>query len=146
MKILLALTALMFVASCHAADSKVEARRGAAAWSAFECAVLASYTKNSEEQQRLFDFGLNEGRRFIAALQADQVRKEDIDSGVPMIVLMVSRGPSVDFMLGRLYQEAEESASKKVLEAVSGEFPPEDLRTVRAESLFRDKNCRLLGL
>jgi hypothetical protein len=114
-----------------------------ATWSAFECAALAATLKNQAEQSRLFLYGYQRGKEFIAAVQAGKVKREDTYTETPWIMTMLLEGPSADFMLGRIYSSAEDSALKDVLK-VNGELTDEKLRESIARSKFTNQNCVLL--
>ncbi len=55
--------------------SKEYAVMGRQAWSAFECASLASVIGDVEEQERLFLFGYEQGKKFLAAVEAEKIQE-----------------------------------------------------------------------
>jgi hypothetical protein len=113
-------------------------------WSSFECSCLAEKVGNTEEQARLFQFGYDQGQKFIAALKSNKITKEDLGSEVPIGVLLRLQGPTPDFMLGRIFQATAESAFEDVFK--SGEhFNSEEDQRLAAENKFRKANCQLLG-
>jgi hypothetical protein len=130
---------------CLANDSLEKALAGRAAWSAFECSVLASKLKNGKESDRLFRYGYKQGRIFIAAIQAKEITREHLSSQVPTVVLALLEGPSADFMLGRIF----ESAMKHVLDEVhgtnAGRYNPDELQNTLATGKFYKLNCPLIG-
>jgi hypothetical protein len=112
---------------------------GSAAFSAFGCSVLAQISGKQDEQERLVKYGYKWGSKFVDAHQAGVVNKEDIDSGLPMGMLVLW-GPSTDFILGRAYQVAADAVGEKVY----GNSPYSDSRLV-ADLEFTDRNCKLIG-
>jgi hypothetical protein len=65
----LVLALLVLVGAVRAEDSREYAIMARAAWSAFECSSLASKSNDAKEQERLFLFGYDQGKQFIAAVQ-----------------------------------------------------------------------------
>jgi hypothetical protein len=96
--------------------SKEFAAMSRAVWSGFECAALASKLKKNEDAERLFKFAYERGKTFMAGLQAGNVKDEDLRTEMPMIVgwLIRDGGPSVDFILGKVWSEAQDEALKDV--------------------------------
>jgi hypothetical protein len=135
---------LMFANFAAAQNSKEYAAMGAEAWSAFECSSLASHIKDSKEAERLFLFGYEQGKKFIRALKANKIEKNDVSNGVPIGVLLLLQGPSEDFMLGRIYENAQENALKEVLRT-DGNFNSEENQKIIAEREFQKRNCQLIG-
>ena len=127
-----------------AADSKGSAVMARATWSAFECASLASKSNNSKEQERLFLFGYDQGRKFIAAFQAGNIKKEHLSGEAPMMLILLREGPTADFMLGRIFEVAQESALEDVFKS-GGNFNSEETQLTLAKTKFRKLNCQLIG-
>ncbi|MBK6006841.1 hypothetical protein JJB11_12140 [Ramlibacter ginsenosidimutans] len=127
-----------------AETSRDNAMLARAVWAAFECTSLASEVSDSAEQERLFLYGYNAGKRFIAAVRAHQIQEDDFKSEVPWIMGLLLQGPSADFMLGRIYAAAEHEALKDVL-ATDGRVNRDEMKLMLAKSSFERKNCRLLG-
>lgn len=120
------------------------AQMATAAWSAFECSSLASKAGNPAEQERLFFYGYNQGRSFISALQEQKIEQEDISREVPIIMLLLLQGPSDDFMLGRVYEAAQESALEGIYVQDNIHFNADEQK-LNAENKFRRQNCGLIG-
>jgi len=139
-----------FVALCAlignatAQTSRDYALMARAAWSAFECSSLASHMKDTKEQERLFLYGYKEGLAFIAALQAKKVQRADLSAEAPWIMLLLLQGPTPDFMLGRVYESAQETALKNVLKT-GEQLNPDDLQKAVAQNEYTKRNCRLVG-
>lgn len=83
-------------------------------WNAFGCSALASIIGNTDESERLFKFGYEQGSIFLKALKANKISKEDISSKVPVGVMWLIEGPTNDFILGRILENAQEDALEEV--------------------------------
>jgi len=138
-----AIALMLFASSAVAESSKDYAIRGKRAWAAFECASLASVAGDQEKQEKLFTVGLNEGRVFIEALKGGKIKEEDLKSNVPIGMLLLLQGPSPDFMLGRVYENAQENALKKVFRS-DGPPQSDDERKSLAELELSRRNCDLI--
>ena len=125
-------------------SSKEYALLGREVWSAFECSAWASKDSDAKEAERLFLFAYDQGKLFLGALIADKIDREDISQEVPIGVTMVLQGPSEEFILGRIYDAAQEEALRDVLKT-GNEFNLEDLQNSIAGNKFRDGNCQLIG-
>lgn len=135
---------LLCVVPAIADESKEHALRAVAAWSAFECSSLASIGKNSPEQERLFLFGLDQGRKFIAAHSAGKIKQEDLSNTAPWGFLILLQGPSADFMLGRIFESAQEDALDDIFK--TGEnLNSDEVQATLAQTKFRRMNCQLIG-
>ncbi|WP_133155097.1 hypothetical protein [Kinneretia aquatilis] len=141
---LLCAAALFAAASCGAQTSKEYAVMGRSAWSAFECSSLASQMKDPQEQERLFNAGYKDGLAFITALQAQKIDRKDVSSEVPIGVRFLLQGPTPDFMLGRMYESAQDEALKDVTKT-GQQLNSDDLQKTLAQSKYTKKNCRLVG-
>jgi len=128
-----------------AETSKEYALRGQRAWSAFECSSLASVAGKKELQAKLFTYGFEEGKAFLDALKKDKIKKEDLDSGVPMIMLLLLQGPSDDFILGRVFENAQEHALKEVYKTEPGRIQSDEERTLLARNELDRRNCALIA-
>lgn len=117
---------------------------GKAAWSAFECSALAEKSKNTKEQERLFKYGYAQGLKFIEAIQAEKIEREDLSKGVPLMMLLLLQGPTPDFMLGRVFEGALDSALEDVFK--TGEhFNSDEMQETIAKNKFWKQNCQLIG-
>jgi hypothetical protein len=118
--------------------SQQYALTGHKVWIAFECSALADITGNATESQRLFDVGYKAGKTFVEAVQDGKVNTQDINKEVPVGVIILLHGPTVDFILGRIYEAAGDNATKDVL--------PDDknLKKVAAQSKYNRMNCSLM--
>lgn len=136
--------ALVFVKPSLAATSPEYAAMGKATWSAFECSALAEKSKNPKEQERLFKYGYVQGLKFIEAIQSEKIKREDLSKDVPLIMLLLLQGPTADFMLGRVFESALDSALEDVFK--SGEkFNSNEMQETIAKNKFWKQNCQLIG-
>jgi hypothetical protein len=123
-----------------AQTSEQYAVMGRKLWAAFECAALADVIDDAEEKRRLFNIGYEQGKIFLNALQGGKIEKQDIER-LPMAVsVFLPGGPTVDFILGRLFETAFMEATKGVIEARTDR----KTQSIIAEQNFAKKNCRLL--
>lgn len=142
--LLLIVTSVLSPAMVFAERSDNYGDMGAATWSAFSCAVLASKAQSETEQKRLFSFALDQGRKFITAVEKKKVARPELSEKVPLVVLMLLEGPSTDFMLGRIYAAAEDSALKNI-RRTDGKLNSQEIQAMAAMDEFRASNCHLLG-
>lgn len=131
-------------ATSFAQSSHDYAAMGRSLWAGFKCSALASKMNSPKEQERLFQFGYKEGLVYLNALQSQKIDQIPITDEAPIAVLLRLQGPTPDFMLGRIYEAAVESALKDVMRT-GGNFNPEDLQKTLAQNEFNKQNCRLLG-
>ncbi len=121
----------------HTSSTSSEyALMGAETWDAFKCSTWASALNNKEESKRLYDFGYDQGLRFLDALQAGEIEEADISRVVPMGVTQALQGPKEENALGRIY----DSAKKQALDEISGSIDV-DSPTQR----YQDVSCETLG-
>ena len=113
------------------------------AWEAFECSSLASKAGDTQEQARLFMVGYKEGLEFIKAAQKEKVTNEDVNNQVPVGFLLRLEGPTPDFMLGRIFEAAQEEALKKVY-YTNGEYNSPDVQKRVAQDELRKRNATFL--
>ncbi|MBW2467319.1 MAG: hypothetical protein JRF02_08465 [Deltaproteobacteria bacterium] len=141
--ILIMLWGIFYLNPVMAESSEKYAAMAQSTWSAFECSVLAEKIKNVEEQERLFRFGYEKGLNYITALQSGKIAKEDLSNEVPPIMLLL-QGPTPDFMLGRIFENAVESALENIPQR--GEHPGSDeLQKIIAGIEYRKRKCQLIG-
>lgn len=125
-------------------SSQEYAVMGRESFSAFQCSVLASVMSDAQEEERLFTFGYEQGKKFLNALSANKISEEDVSSEVPVGITWVLGGPSIEFMLGRIYTSASDAALENVY-PTDGTYISEDLRKSIAENDFNEGNCQLIG-
>lgn len=117
---------------------------GTSVWSAFECSALAAHVDNNTEAERLFEFAYNQGKEFVGAFLAGNITDDDIRAEVPLGVRFLLGGPSEEFILGRIFEGTQESALENVL-TTNGSYNSEDIQEIRAQNLYRERNCSLIG-
>jgi hypothetical protein len=126
-----------------AAESADFAKMGRAAWVAFECSSLASVMEKPKDQERLFLFGYDQGKKFLNAMQSGRITQKDLNSTAPSGFLMVAQGPSVDFILGRVFESAQDNALKEVITTET--VLSKDLKQGLASHKYTSGNCELIG-
>lgn len=140
----LGVVGVLFASISVAETSRDYAIMARAAWSAFECSSLASKSGDAKEQERLFLFGYDQGKKFIVAVQTNKVKEQDLSREAPLIMLLLLQGPTADFMLGRVFEAAQESALKDVYK--TGEvFHDDETQKANAKNKFWKLNCQLIG-
>jgi hypothetical protein len=95
------------------------ARLGRIMWTAFICSTLGGMSEKKEEPARFFQAGLQAGRDFMQAFQEGKISKEEIDANLPSGVTLLLQGPSIDFIIGRVFSAAENYSYDKVVRAAS---------------------------
>ena len=114
------------------------AAMGQKLWDAFECGALADYADKPEESGRLYKLGYDQGKTLLDAFRAGKVDQQ-ARSKLPIpVLLMLDGGPTVDFILGRIFESAMQDTSKH--------FTGGDDKTQKliAEQSFTNQNCGLL--
>lgn len=142
--IFIAFLVLSVAPTANAQSSKKYAQKAMASWSAFECSSLASKVGKQKEQERLFLYGYEQGMTFISALQTKKIEQKDLSSESPWAMLLLLEGPNPDFMLGRIYASAQDSALKDVFKT-GDHFNSDEEQRVIALNEFRKMNCQFIG-
>jgi hypothetical protein len=124
--------------------SKKYATMGRTVWSAFECAVLAGQLDDAAAAERLFTYGYDSGKKFLEAIMAGKIMKEDISGTVPVVVMLLIRGPNNDFILGRIYSAAEKDVLEDVYKT-GDKYNNDEIQQMHAENKYRKQNCELIG-
>lgn len=149
MKTLSAPTILMAFAVCATTPSALAqssadyARMSRASWSAFECAAFADVLGKTQDHERLFKYGYEQGKAFLEAARAGRVDEKDLSSISPSGFLMLANGPTADFALGRVFEGALENGLKDVI--TSETVLEDELKKSIASRKFGDANCEILG-
>jgi hypothetical protein len=148
-----AMLAVLMVTEQTKSD-EAKARLSMLMWSAFECATYAGNADKKEEAKRLFDTGYKAGKEFMAAVESGQVTKEDLRKHVPAYVglLLVDGGPSKEFVLGRMFEFANEEAYDKIAKKDGSGKPlkmkdwvlDKGLQKIKATTLYNGSNCRVI--
>lgn len=116
---------------------------GRIAWAAFECSSLAAQMKDANEQERLFTLGHEQGKAFIEAVETQKVERKHIMEEVPIGLVLHLQGPTPDFMLGRIYESAQDEVLKDVLRT-NGKLNSDEVQALIAQGKYNDQNCRIL--
>lgn len=135
---------LGFVGSAIGQTSKEYAVMARSTWSAFECSSLAAQMKDSSEQERLFMYGYKEGLAFLTALQSKKIQRQDLSTEAPWLMLLLLQGPTPDFMLGRVFESAQDTALKNILKT-GDKLNADEVRRMLAQGDYNKQNCRLIG-
>lgn len=146
------ISALLILSHGPTFADEEDAIRARVMWAAFECAVFAGMSDNATAQVELFERGLAEGRTFFAAAQAGDITEDEWRNNVPVAVSLLAAGPTIDFIIGRVFETVAGDAFDKVVKEDANGLPlrSEEWRTdptlihLRAEDLFRTSNCELL--
>lgn len=138
----LLMVVLLATSAAFAGESEDFAKMGRAAWAAFECSSLASVLEKPKDQERLFRFGYEQGKEFLNAVQAGRITAQDLRSIAPSGLLMVAQGPTADFILGRVFESAQENALKDVITNES--VLHKDLQQSIASHKFISGNCEVI--
>ncbi|MBY3363739.1 hypothetical protein [Rhizobium laguerreae] len=151
MRFTVAMLVTLFASSALA--SPEDAKQGRYALSAWQCFAFASNAGRNEEVERLFNVGLEAAKKFLEAVRADKISREDANSNTPMIVLWSSQGPTVDFAAGRIFEAvsaqtyrdmAEKDSTGMTLPVDKWITDKETLKSI-GESKYRTANCELIN-
>jgi hypothetical protein len=137
--ILFSVSLLIAIATESSAQTSREyALMGQKLWATFECSQWASYADDKDEEVRLFKLGYGQGREFVEAAWSNKLNRQDLSDIAPSEVQNGLDGPSVDFVLGRIYEKAYHKVSNLV--------PSDSVSEGKAfsQQRLREKNCRLL--
>jgi hypothetical protein len=100
---------------------------------AFECSVLAT---SPETKAKLFERGLRAGRTYYGLAHQHKAAYEQVWQKIPGPYLRLE-GPSVDFLVGRLFHAVEEDLLR-----LEGKSEIKDEAFQRSE--YRKRNCDVL--
>jgi hypothetical protein len=135
-----------------ATASVEDAKAARVMWTAFECGTYAELAGKADRASDHYATGLDAGRRFYAALEAGTITEEELSQHAPFILTSLDAGPSVDFILGRVFQLAADAANADVTKEDRSGLPlPMDewlleprMIALRANQLYITGNCDLL--
>ena len=134
---------LCFGSTAMAQAAQDKARLARTMWSAFQCGTYAEMSGNDQEQARLFELGVKSGREFLEALKNRKIPPQIAEQEVPIGVSMLLGGPSVDFIIGRVFENAMGDAYKEITRDEKGS-PDKELRISRAKAKYLTANCMVL--
>jgi len=127
------------------------AQSGRRAWDAFQCAGFAAAMHDKEAFDGVFAYGSSTAHLFLNAFQNERIKRVHLEREVPSPMRASLEGPSPDFIVGRIYQTALESAVYAVeaeaivqnrdrkVERDSDAY--QSLRNDVASSLFESSGC-----
>lgn len=144
--------ALGALGSSGLAQTAVEkARLSRTMWSAFQYGTFAEMSGNEKEQARLFDVGVKAGRDFLDALKNRQIPADVASNEVPIGVSMLLQGPSADFIIGRVFENAMQDAYDDIVKHENGLLldsskwvNDKDLKKSKAQTKYLKSNCVLV--
>jgi hypothetical protein len=93
------------------------AAMGQKLWDAFECGALAEYADKPEESGRLYKLGYDQGKTLLDAFRAGKIDQQARSKLSIPVLLMLGGGPTVDFILGRIFEAATQGTSQQLFEA-----------------------------
>lgn len=136
----------------NAVASEADAKAAMVMWTSFECGTYAEMSGDRERQGVLFERGMTAGKQFFAAVEAGTITEEEHREHVPYILPMLAQGPSVDFVLGRIFESVMNSAYDDVVKEDMAGLPlpieewinDDELKKSRAQLLYQRSNCDLL--
>jgi hypothetical protein len=120
--------------------SEEYAAMGQKLWDAFKCGAFAEYADKPEESGRLFNLGYNQGKTLLDAVRAGKVDQEAVSKLPKPVLFMLDGGPTVDFILGRIFESAMQDTSQQLFEASNNS----GTRKIIAGQNFAKRNCGLL--
>jgi hypothetical protein len=128
-----------------------DAKAASIMWAAFKCGTYAEMSGDPERQIALFERGVAAGKQFFLAVEAGTITRDEHHKHVPLSVLGVAAGPSVDFVLGRSFESAMRSAFEDVVKTDLAGMPlpmdkwtnDNEVRQSKAQLLYSRSNCHL---
>ena len=155
-KIAKVIAAFVFLAGtnviAHGQDKGINL--GRLAVSAFICSTFAEYAEKKDEQRRLFKIGYEAGKKLLEGVMNKTLPEEQI-SKAPLFFTLRLGGPTVDFMLGRIFEGMSEEALDKVVKHdAEGKYIPDpakwnhgqELQALIASNKYEKSNCTLIRM
>jgi hypothetical protein len=152
MRIIFCIAIWLMFFQTTAMGQEEKARLAQRMYSFFHCSSLALLAGNDKEANRLFALGINDGRAFLAAVEKRQITQEQMSEHVPVGITLKMKGPSADFILGRVYESIRNDTYTEVVKLDDTGFPlaPDkvildpEFRKMKSDRNFRRANCELL--
>lgn len=146
MKAIYALAAITIASPALAQPTSEEyALMGRKTFSLWSCTVLAGYSGNSAEAERLFNLGYETAKTFVEAVKDGKVKREDWGKHVPMLFGDMMGGPSIDFALGRMYELVQDHTGDELREIFKKTGATDDgSRKTQAHDMYGKQNCSFL--
>ena len=79
-----------------------------------------------------------------STLKAGKIEREHLSTEAPTVMLLLLEGPTPDFMLGRIFEAAQQSALEEVYKTGQN-FNSEEILETIAKDKFWKLNCQLIG-
>ena len=109
-------------------------------WDAFICGAFAEYADKPAESVRLYHLGYDQGKTLLDAFRDGKIDQQ-ARSKLPIpVLLMLHGGPTVDFVLGRIFEAAMQDTSRQLVEASNNK----ETQKIFAGQNFAKRNCGLL--
>jgi|SRR5690625_204035 len=119
---------------------------GSLMWASFSCAALAKEAKEGLEHDRLFEYGYMQGKKFLLAYVSQEVSYRELaTSRIPVGIVLSLEGPSIDFVLGRIYEMRIQGATSQV-QFSEGKITDVKDQPEIAKRLYREQNCSVIGV
>jgi hypothetical protein len=109
-------------------------------WAAFECGALAEHAGKTEESRSLYKLGYDEGKTFFDALRSGKIDQQVIRKLPLPVLVMLDGGPTVDFILGRIFESAMQYTTQQLFEASNNK----ETQKIIAGQNFAKQDCGLL--
>ena len=117
----------------------------------FSVPLFAELSGKFEKQDRLFILGYEISQALLKDIQGETISAAEKEK-IPVGVLFVLTGPSIEFIVGRIYSAAVNDANDSVEKIDSTgltQFDPtkwadDESRRVRAGNKYSESNCSLL--
>lgn len=126
--------------------------RARLAFSAFSCGTWAEMMGDTEEQKRLFDLGYKMGKAFLDDVIANTAPEQELRDA-PIGVTWMLAGPTADFILGRIFENANRDAYDSVVKEDAAGVPFQDttkwitdehVQQMIAQTKYQQSNCVLV--
>lgn len=117
-------------------------------WAAFQCDQYATIETELEKGTDFFDIGYGSGSATFYLIDQNRITLGELvnEDLLPQEVLVRSLPrPSIEFALGRIYEEASGEAFAKIIEDLPQSPDRFQAMKNRARRLFEDENCRFLA-
>jgi hypothetical protein len=119
---------------------------GFRAWAAFECAAYATVARHDplkivkpQEERRLFELGLRLARRFAKTVRSGKYKRGNL----PDPLAFSLTGPSIEFIAGRIAENAQISAFRKIRQETKS-YDWTSRSGEKAREYYLQANCRLI--
>jgi len=118
--------------------------QGKAFYDAFVSAELAKKAGDDAEAENLFRWGVSNGRQFLASIEKNVLSARESEK-VPSAVTLMTKGPSHDFVLGRMYEFAAAEATRMLPKREGGYGMWEEKERAAAKILLAERRPAAFG-